>query len=74
MHEFIHHLTSRGYQNRFIAFIENGTWAPTAAKVMKGMLEGGKNLTFAQTTVTIKSALKEDSRTALEALANELTV
>ena len=73
MHEFIHHLTSRGYQNRFIAFIENGTWAPTAAKVMKGMLEGGKNLTFAQTTVTIKSALKEDSRMALEALANELT-
>ena len=71
MKEFIEHLTERAYQNRKIGFIENGTWAPTAAKTMKSMLEGGKNLTFADTVVTIKSALNADSEKQLEALAEE---
>ncbi|MGN1111564.1 MAG: flavin reductase [Acutalibacteraceae bacterium] len=72
MREYINHLTERNYQNRTVAFIENGTWAPLAAKTMKGMFEKSKNLTFADTTVTIKSALKEDSTKQLEALADEL--
>lgn len=72
MREYINHLTERNYQNRTVAFIENGTWAPLAAKTMKGMFEKSKNLTFADTTVTIKSALKKDSREQLEALADEL--
>ncbi len=67
----IEHLTERAYQNRKIGFIENGTWVPTAAKAMKSMLEGGKNLTFADTVVTIKSALNADSEKQLEALADE---
>lgn len=72
MREYINHLTERNYQNRTVALIENGTWAPLAAKTMKGMFEKSKNLTFADTTVTIKSALKGDSREQLEALADEL--
>lgn len=72
MREFIQHLTERNYQNRTVAFIENGTWAPLAAKVMKSMLEGCKNLTFADTTVHIKSALSEENITQLEDLAIEL--
>lgn len=72
MREFIQHLTERNYQNRTVAFIENGTWAPMAAKVMKSMLEGCKNLTFTDTTVQIKSALSEENMTQLEALATEL--
>jgi flavorubredoxin len=72
MREFIHHLTERNYQNRMIGFIENGSWAATAARVMKGMLEKSKNLTFTDTTVTIKSALNEESKEQLEHLANEL--
>ncbi len=72
MKEFIHHLTERNYQNRTVAFIENGSWSPLAAKVMKQMLEGSKNLTFADTTVTIHSALNDESATQLENLANEL--
>ena len=72
MREFISHLTERGYQNRFVAFVENGTWAPTAAKCMKAMFEKSKNMTFAENTVTIKSALNGESRSALEALAEEL--
>ena len=71
--EFIHHLTERNYQNRFVAFIENGSWAPQAAKVMKGMLEGSKNLTFADTTVRVLSALNEESKAQIEALAEELS-
>lgn len=73
MHQFIHHLTSRGYQNRKIAFVENGSWAPTAAKCMKALLEGGKNLTFAENTVTIRSAMTDAERAAIAALADELT-
>lgn len=72
MREFITHLTERNYQNRMVGFIENGSWAVTAAKVMKKMLEGCKNLTLAETTVTIKSALNEESTAQLEELAEEL--
>ena len=72
MKEFIHHLTERNFQNRTVAFIENGSWAPLALKVMKKMLEGSKKLTFAENAVTIKSALNADSREKLDALATEL--
>jgi flavorubredoxin len=72
MKHFIDNLTERNYQNRKIAFVENGSWAPAAAKYMKGMLEGSKDLTFAETTVTIKSALNADSEAALAALAEEM--
>lgn len=72
MKQFIDHLTERNFQNRFVAFIENGTWAPTAAKNMKAMLEKCKNLTFAETTVTIKSALTTENVLQLNKLAAEL--
>ena len=72
MREFIHHLTERGYQSRTVAFMENGSWAPMATKVMRGMLEGCKNLTYTQATVRILSALNADSTAQLEALAEEL--
>lgn len=72
MREFINELTERGFKNRFVGFIENGSWAPTAAKVMTKMLEGCKNLTVAETTVHIKSALNSESEKALDALADEL--
>ncbi len=71
MREFINHLTERGYQNRTVAFIENGSWAPLAAKVMKGMFEKSKNITFAENTVKILSALNDESTAQLEALADE---
>ena len=72
MHTFIDHLLERSYQNRKIAFIENGSWAPTAARVMKGMLEKAKNIAFAENVATIKCALSAESEKALEALADEL--
>ena len=72
MKEFIHHLTERSYQNRTVGLVENGTWTPTAAKVMTKMLEGSKNLTFARNSVKILSALSDDSRAQIEALAKEL--
>jgi len=72
MREFINHLTERGFKNRFIGFIENGSWGPMATKVMKKMLENCKNLTFAQNEVTIFSALDEASSAQLNALADEL--
>ena len=72
MHEFITHLTERNFQNRTVAFIENGSWAPLAAKVMRGMFEKSKNLQFAENTVTILSALNEESTEKLNALADEL--
>ncbi len=72
MREFINHLTERNYQNRTIAFIENGSWAPLAAKVMKEMFAKSKNLTFADNTVKILSALNEESNAQLNALADEL--
>ena len=72
MREFISHLTERNYSNRTVAFIENGSWAPMATKVMKAMLEGSKNLTYAENTVKIVSALNEQSKSELKALADEL--
>ena len=72
MHQFITHLTERNFQNRTVAFIENGSWAPLAAKVMKGMLEKSKNITYTDTTVRILSALNEESTAQLDALADEL--
>ncbi len=74
MESFIAHLKSKNYQNRKVAFIENGSWAPIAAKKMRAELEGLKNLTFADTTVSIKSAMKEADIKQLEALADELLV
>ena len=72
MHQFITNLTERNFKNRTVAFVENGSWAPLAAKVMKGMLEKSKNLTFADTTVTIHSALNEESTKQLNTLSEEL--
>ena len=72
MREFINHLTERNFSNRTVAFIENGSWAPTAVKVMKGMLEKSKNLTYADTDVKILSALNEESKKQLDTLADEL--
>ena len=72
MRQFIDHLTSRSYANRTVAFIENGSWAPTAARLMKGMLEKSKNLTFVETPVTVKGGLNDDSRAALTALKDAL--
>lgn len=72
MKEFIHHLTERDFQNRTVGLIENGSWAPMAARVMREMLAGSKNLTFTKTTVKILSALNEGSRGQIEAMANEL--
>ncbi|MBE6845889.1 MAG: flavodoxin [Ruminococcus sp.] len=73
MREFIEHLKERNFSNRTVAFIENGSWAPLAAKTMKGMLEGCKNLTYADTTVKIMSALNEESSAQLDELAQELS-
>ena len=72
MKEYIHHLTERNFRNRTVALMENGSWAPLAAKTMRGMLEGCKNLTFTETTVRILSALNEESREQVETLAAEL--
>lgn len=72
MRDFILHLTERNYQNRTIGIIENGSWAPTAAKVIKGMFEKSKNITFTDTTVTVKSALNAESTAQIDALAKEL--
>lgn len=72
MKEFINHLTERNFQKRRVGLIENGSWAPTAAKTMKKMLEGCKELEFAETTVQIKSSLSEQSREQISALAGEL--
>ena len=72
MRTFIHHLTSRGFANRTVGLIENGSWAPTAAKVMRSLLEGSKNLSFTETTVKVVSALNDESRAQIDALAKEL--
>lgn len=73
MREFINALTERAYQNRTVALIENGSWAPTAVTVMRKMLEGSKNIRVLPTTVTVKSALDSNSLSALKHLALELT-
>ena len=72
MREFINHLTERNFQNRTVAFIENGSWAPMATKVMKELLSNSKNITFAENSVKIVSALNEESTAQLNALADEL--
>ena len=74
MHTFIEHLTERCYQNRTVAFVENGTWAPAAAKCMKALFEaaGSRNITFAQNSVTIRSALTDETKAKIAALAAEL--
>ena len=72
MREFINHLTERDFQNRTVAFVENGSWAPLAAKVMKGLFEKSKNITFAENGVKIMSALSDESKAQIDALADEL--
>ena len=72
MKEFIHHLTERNYQNRTIAMMENGSWAPVAAKVMAKMLEGSKNITYTQNNVKILCAMNDANKAQIEALAQEL--
>ena len=72
MKDFINHLTERNYQNRTVGMMENGSWAAMAVRVMKGMLEKSKNLTYTETTVTIQSALNPASTAQVEALAEEL--
>lgn len=73
MREFIAHLTERNYQNRKVAFIENGSWAPMATKTMKAMLEGSKNLSFAETEVKITSSVNDTTAASIKALAKELS-
>jgi flavin reductase (DIM6/NTAB) family NADH-FMN oxidoreductase RutF len=73
MKEFINHLTERNYSNRTVAFIENGSWAPMATKVMQKMLESSKNITYTKNTVKILSALNSESSEQLKALSEELT-
>ena len=72
MKEYIHHLTERNYQNRTVGLIENGSWAPMAAKIMRGMFEKSKNITFTDNTVKILSALNDGSKAQVDALAEEL--
>lgn len=72
MRTFIDHLKERNYQNRTVAFVENGSWAPAAKRVMAGMLEKSKNITYAETTVTIKSAVNDAVIEAIDKLAEEL--
>ena len=73
MRDFIEHLTERAYQNRTVALIENGSWAPLAAKVMKEMLEASKNISYTKNSVKIMSALSDESKQQLDALAEELS-
>ena len=72
MKTFIHHLMERGYKNRTIGLMENGSWAPVAAKVMRAMLEGGKNLTILEKDVKILSAMSEENRAEIDAMAQAL--
>lgn len=72
MREFIHHLTERNFQRKTVGLIENGSWAPVAAKMMRGMLEGCKDLVFTDAAVKINAALNDESRAQLDALAREL--
>lgn len=72
MKQFIEHLTERNYQNRTIAIIENGSWAPAAARTIRKMLENSQNITYVETTVTIKSAMTEENKAELDRLAEEL--
>ena len=73
MKQFIQHLTERNYQNKKVAFIQNGSWAPVATKIMKCMFEKSKNLAFAENEVTIRSAINDETKAQIEALADELS-
>ena len=73
MQDFLHHLTAKAYQNRKVAFVENGTWAPQAAKCMKAILEPMKNMEFVEPVVSIKSTLNDDSKAKLEELIKALS-
>lgn len=72
MHDFLHHLKLKNYQNRKVAIVENGSWAPTAGRAMRAMLEGMKNIAIVETMVTIRSRMKESDQPAMEQLAVEL--
>lgn len=72
MKQFIDHLTERNYQNRTIGFIENGTWAPAAAKIMKAMFEKSRNINYIDTTVTLRSAMTGENAEAIDRMAEEL--
>lgn len=72
MREFVDHLTERNYQNRTIGVIENGSWAPMAAKLIKAKFEKSKNITWLDTTVTITSSMSDDNRLAIKQMAQEL--
>ena len=72
MEDFLHHLKAKTYQNRTVALMENGSWAPSAIKTMKSILEGMKNIKICEKTVTIKSSMNEDTVSAMEAMAEEL--
>ena len=72
MKTFIHHLTERGFQNKTVGLMENGSWAAMAAKIMRTMLEKSKNITYTDTTVKIMSALNDESRAQIDVLADEL--
>ncbi len=74
MHAFLHALTERSYQNRTVAFMENGTWAPAAARIMAAALEKSKNLVFAQEKVTLRSAMNDDTLQSIRRLAQELSI
>lgn len=73
MRQFIEHLTERNFQNRTVAIIENGSWAPAAARTIKRMLENSQNITYTENNVTIRSAMTEENRAELSRLADELT-
>lgn len=72
MHDFLHHLKLKNYQNRKVAIVENGSWAPTAGRVMRAMLEGMKNVKIVEPVVTIRSRMKESDLPAMEQLATAL--
>ena len=72
MQDFLHHLQSKAYQNRKVAIVENGSWAPTAGKAMKAILETMKNVEIVEDMVTIKSTMKEADKPALEALVDQM--
>ena len=72
MHDFLHHLKMKAYQNRHVAIMENGSWAPTAGRVMRAMLEGMKNISIVEPMVTIRSRMKDSDIPAMELLADAL--
>ena len=72
MQDFLHHLKAKNYQNRTVAIIENGSWAPSAARTMKGIIETMKDITLCDTVVTVRSTVKPETISSLETLADEL--